>query len=58
MAQSEIIFSVQESPEGGTPEPELRAHKQLRVGTLGQILADIATNLELTREELIEKLLS
>jgi hypothetical protein len=34
------------------------AHKQLRVGTLGQILADIATNLELTREELIEKLLS
>jgi hypothetical protein len=32
------------------------AHKQLKVGTLGQILADVAANLDLTREELAEQL--
>jgi predicted RNA binding protein YcfA (HicA-like mRNA interferase family) len=32
------------------------AHKQLRVGTLAQVLADVASYLELTREQLVEEL--
>ena len=32
------------------------AHKQLTVGTLGQILADVAANLQTSRDELIERL--
>jgi len=31
-------------------------HKQLRVGTLGQILADTASYLEITREQLAQDL--
>jgi predicted RNA binding protein YcfA (HicA-like mRNA interferase family) len=33
------------------------AHKQLKVGTLAQIISDVATYLELRREELIQQLL-
>jgi hypothetical protein len=33
------------------------AHKQLKVGTLAQIISDVATYLELSREELIQQLL-
>jgi predicted RNA binding protein YcfA (HicA-like mRNA interferase family) len=32
------------------------AHKQLRVGTLSEILGDIANYLDLTRDELIQQL--
>lgn len=32
------------------------AHEQLKVGTLAEILADIASYLDLTREELIQRL--
>jgi predicted RNA binding protein YcfA (HicA-like mRNA interferase family) len=32
------------------------AHKQLTVGTLGQILSDVATNLSISRDDLIEQL--
>ena len=32
------------------------AHKQLRVGTLAQILGDVASYLQITREQLIEDL--
>jgi predicted RNA binding protein YcfA (HicA-like mRNA interferase family) len=34
------------------------AHDPIRVGTLSQILTDVATYLEVAREELIEKLFS
>ena len=34
------------------------AHRQLRIGTLAQILGDIAAYLDLTREQLAEKLFS
>jgi len=32
------------------------AHKQLRVGTLAEILTDVSTYLDLTREKLIQNL--
>ena len=32
------------------------AHKQLGVGTLAQILSDVAAHLDLTREQLIQQL--
>jgi hypothetical protein len=32
------------------------AHKQVKIGTLGQILGDVAANLGLTREELAKQL--
>jgi len=32
------------------------AHKQLKIGTLAEILGDVASYLNLTREELIQKL--
>jgi hypothetical protein len=32
------------------------AHKELKVGTLGQILGDVAANLDLTREEIAKQL--
>ncbi len=32
------------------------AHRQLRVGTLAEILSDVATYLDISRDELIEKL--
>jgi predicted RNA binding protein YcfA (HicA-like mRNA interferase family) len=32
------------------------AHRQLRVGTLAEILSDVATYLDLSRDELIDRL--
>ncbi|HVS89936.1 MAG TPA: type II toxin-antitoxin system HicA family toxin [Candidatus Acidoferrum sp.] len=32
------------------------AHKQLKVGTLAEVLSDVASYLELTREELVRQL--
>ncbi len=32
------------------------AHRQLRIGTLAEILSDVATYLDLSRDELIERL--
>jgi len=32
------------------------AHKQLRIGTLAEILSDVATYLDLSREELMDRL--
>ncbi len=32
------------------------AHRQLRIGTLAEILSDVATYLDISRDELIEKL--
>jgi predicted RNA binding protein YcfA (HicA-like mRNA interferase family) len=32
------------------------AHRQLRIGTLAEILSDVATYLDLPRDELIDKL--
>ena len=32
------------------------AHRQLRVGTLAEILSDVASYLDLTREELIQRM--
>jgi hypothetical protein len=32
------------------------AHRQLRIGTLADILSDVATYLDLSREELVDRL--
>ena len=34
------------------------AHRQIKVGTLAQILGDVAVHLDLTREELVAQLFS
>ena len=34
----------------------IRAHKQLKVGTLAEILGDVAAYLDLTREKLVQEL--
>ena len=43
--------------ENGVHHITIPAHKPLKVGTLSSILKDIATHFEISREELLERLL-
>ena len=47
---------VTSTAKGREHHVTIPAHKQLKVGTLGQILADVASYLELTREEIANRL--
>jgi len=49
-------ISVASKLKGTEHHVTIPAHKQLRVGTLAQVLADVASYLELTREQLVEEL--
>lgn len=42
--------------KGGEHHVTIPAHKQLRIGTLAEILGDIANYLNVTKEELIKQL--
>ena len=44
--------------KGGEHHLTIPAHKQLRVGTLAEILGDVASYLELTRDHLVRELFS
>ena len=47
---------VTSTAKGREHHVTIPAHKQLKVGTLGQILADVASYLGLTREEIAQRL--
>jgi predicted RNA binding protein YcfA (HicA-like mRNA interferase family) len=42
--------------KGAEHHATIPAHRQLKIGTLAEILGDVASYLDLTREELIERL--
>ena len=42
--------------KGGEHHVTIPAHKQLKVGTLAEILADVASYLDLTRDQLTQQL--
>jgi predicted RNA binding protein YcfA (HicA-like mRNA interferase family) len=54
--QSGSHMRVTSRSKGNEHHVTIPAHKQLKIGTLGQILGDVAANLGLTREELAKQL--
>jgi predicted RNA binding protein YcfA (HicA-like mRNA interferase family) len=44
--------------KGSEHHVTIPAHKQLKIGTLAQILSDVGSYLDLTREQLIQELFS
>jgi predicted RNA binding protein YcfA (HicA-like mRNA interferase family) len=54
--QSGSHIRVTSNFKGREHHVTIPAHKQLRIGTLAEILGDVASYLDLTREKLVEEL--